>query len=388
MIISKVLQKQRYVAYGGNLAAIKDKHPEILLYGGAGTGKTRSLLEKARAFALKYKNSRILLMRKTRLSLNISVLPDFENKVIDDLRFTHQAKSSRQEYKFPNGSVIVLSGADQISRIMSSQFDLIFIIEGTEFEYEDYLHLLTRLRNTAADYRQIYVDCNPSFPEHWLLERVHSGKMHQYESKQGDNPTNPPEYTETLKSLTGFLRARLYEGLWVAAEGSIYPQFTIENPPDNLIPTCAGVDFGYRDPCAIVWLAKQNDITWAVDEYQESSHTLSFHMPQFKKYKCQYSCDPSRPDSIVEMQNEGIDALPADNSLDRISKINVAFSSNKLRISPKCEKLISSLKSYHWKKREGAINYIEKPAPSDQDHLCDSLRYAFQDVYANMDGYA
>jgi PBSX family phage terminase large subunit len=363
-------------------SAWPDKSPEICIFGGAGTGKTRMILERLYRLCLKYPGSKHLILRKTRISMNHSVLDTFERFVLPESLYRNQKRNLRQFYAIGK-SQIVLGCADEITRIMGSEYATIFIDEATEITYDDYLHLLTRLRDKSMPWQQMVIDCNPSSNEHWIKVREREGKIKLYQSVKTDNPYLPQDYFESLgKSLGGYLRARLYEGIWCAAEGSIYPEFTIENPPKDILPTCAGVDFGYRDPTAIVWLAKQDGITWAVDEYQESSHTLNFHMPQFKKYNCEYLCDPSRPDSIAEMQNAGVNAYGADNSLDRISKINVAFSLGKLKISPKCEKLISSLKSYVWKKCEDNHLVKEVPAPSTQDHLCDALRYAFQDEVA------
>ena len=62
-----------YRAYGAAAELFRCTAPEILIEGPAGTGKSRSLLEKIHYLAETHPKSRYLLMRKTRARMGQSV---------------------------------------------------------------------------------------------------------------------------------------------------------------------------------------------------------------------------------------------------------------------------------------------------------------------------
>ena len=111
------------------------KDPEVLLEGPAGTGKTRALLEYVNYLCEEYPGIRVLIFRKTRTSMNESVLVTWEEKVLWE---NHPAKvgdahrNNRQHYRYPNGSHVVIGGMDNSDRIISTEYDVAACIEDTE----------------------------------------------------------------------------------------------------------------------------------------------------------------------------------------------------------------------------------------------------------------
>src|SRR5437660_12713881 len=97
--------EETYRPYGGNSALFTCRHPEILLAGPAGTGKTRSVLEFINYCSMEYPTARSLMLRKTRRSLSESGMVTLEKKVLhpaQGVRF----HSSMQQYHYPTGSII------------------------------------------------------------------------------------------------------------------------------------------------------------------------------------------------------------------------------------------------------------------------------------------
>ncbi len=249
---------------------------EVALSGPAGTGKTRANLEKLNACAVKYDRFRGLMLRKTRTSLTQSGMVTMDRHVrptIHGARFN----SSSQEYRYPNGSVIVVAGMDKASKVLSSEYDVIYVQEATELVEDEYETLTTRLRNGAMPYQQLLLDCNPGPPTHWLKQRAERGRLLMLESRHEDNPVLVDEhgaytpegvtYLEKLDALTGVRYQRLRAGIWAAAEGMVYEGW---DPAVHLLQRDAvklstqwaryiSVDFGYVNPFSASWWAVDHD---------------------------------------------------------------------------------------------------------------------------------
>jgi len=124
----RILSDPRYRVfrpYGAANDFLYCKDPEVLFCGPAGTGKSRTALEKLHLCAMKYPGSRHLIVRKTRASLTQSAMVTYDKHVLSEdsgVRF----RTAEQEYRYRNGSVIALGGMDKSSKVLSSDYDLIY----------------------------------------------------------------------------------------------------------------------------------------------------------------------------------------------------------------------------------------------------------------------
>src|SRR5688500_12214464 len=104
--------RHRYQPYGTAIEAFKYKGPELLYAGPAGTGKSKCLLEKLHAVALKYPGARGLIVRKTLASLGSTALVTYEEHVAKEHLASGEVKwfgGSAKEaacYRYKNGSRI------------------------------------------------------------------------------------------------------------------------------------------------------------------------------------------------------------------------------------------------------------------------------------------
>ena len=262
-----------YQPYGAAEALLYDKSREILLSGPAGTGKSRAILEKLFLVAEKYPRCRILILRKTRASLTEAALVTFEEKVVPAGHscLNGATRQNRASYRFPNGSKIIIGGLDKANKVMSTEYDIIYIQEAIEVTDDDLEKVTTRLRNGVLPYQQLLMDTNPDGPRHWLKLRCERGQTKMVESRHEDNPVYFDQVKKTLTTrgrayiqdvldkLTGVRFKRLRHGLWVAAEGLVYEHWdpaihridrsSIKIPRDW--PRYWGVDFGMTNP--FVW---------------------------------------------------------------------------------------------------------------------------------------
>jgi phage terminase large subunit len=273
-----------YHPHGAARELMRNHDREVLLSGPSGTGKSMACLQKL-DLAASQTPIRAAIVRKLRTALTQAALVTFKEKVLppppNAVWFHHED----QEFRYPNGSRIVVAGLDDPRKVLSTDFDLIYCQESTELDEQDWQILLTRLRNNALSYQQILADCNPSYPNHWLKLRCDSGQTTLLESRHEDNPqlfdTNTrtwtafgTQYLKTLDSLSGYLHKRLRLGLWVAAEGMMFPELDLAvhsvtpfDIPDDW-PRWISVDYGFAVPFCALWHARDPN-TRQVVTYRE-----------------------------------------------------------------------------------------------------------------------
>ena len=304
--------RHRYQPFGTAVDAFRYKGPELLYAGPAGTGKSKCLLEKLHAVALKYPGMRGLIVRKTLASLGSTALVTFEEHVAKEhlangevAWFGGSAKEAAC-YRYKNGSRIVVGGMDKSMKIMSSEYDLVYVQEATELTEEDWEAITTRLRNGKVPYQQIIADANPDVPTHWLKMRCDTGKTHYIRSRHEDNPIlfeqNPDgttggltevgkNYIAKLDALTGVRYQRLRKGIWCAAEGLVYEEFDpnihvhkrIAEPPVSWTRYVT-VDFGYTNPMVVqFWAVDEDGRLWLYRELYATKTTVEDMAPKIKE---------------------------------------------------------------------------------------------------------
>lgn len=251
---------------------------EVMVSGPAGTGKSRAILEYLYMICCLHPGIRVLIARATRASLTESGLVTFEQHVVPKGHgwVRNQIRRVRQSYELPNGSEIVVGGLDNTARIMSTEFDVVYVQEAREIEESSWEDLTSRLRNGKLPWQQIIGDTNPDGPTHWIKMREAAGRLRMIESRHEDNPvlwdaradaTTPAGevYLARLDNLTGVRHKRLRLGLWVGAENMVYDLWDPAVHYIDPFPIPAewqrfrACDFGYTHPFACLWGAVDED---------------------------------------------------------------------------------------------------------------------------------
>jgi PBSX family phage terminase large subunit len=256
--------------------------------GPAGTGKSRACLEKLHMLAELVPGCRLLILRRTRASLTETALVTYEQHVVPEGHpcLNGPQREGRSIYRYPNGSTIAVGGLDKPGKVMSSEWDAVYIQEAIELTEDGWEAVTTRLRNGKLPYQQLLADTNPDSPRHWLKKRCDAGKTRILESRHEDNPVlwdgqhwtpRGQTYLARLDALTGPRKLRLRHGRWVQAEGVVYEGW---DPSVHLIdrfevhsdwPRIWSIDFGFVNPFVCQF--------WAVDpdgglvRYRELYHT-------------------------------------------------------------------------------------------------------------------
>jgi hypothetical protein len=285
--------EHRYVPRGTAVTLFESRAPEILVSGPAGTGKSRACLEKLHLLALRHPGMRGLILRKTQVSLSSTALNTWRKYVVPEalvaglVWFYGGSAEEPAQYRYDNGSSIAVGGMDNPTKIMSSEYDVIYVQEATELTLTDWESATTRLRNGVISFQQLIADCNPDVPTHWLKVRADTGATLLLESRHEENPLyfdalgqlteKGTAYIGKLDALTGVRFLRLRKGVWAAAEGLIYEEYdpTVHlidrfDIPDTWVRWWA-VDFGYTNPAVIQWWAQDPDGRLYL--YREIYHT-------------------------------------------------------------------------------------------------------------------
>lgn len=280
---------------------------EVVISGPAGTGKSRAILEKIHLMCLINPRMKALIVRKTAASLGSTALTTFEQWVAaeglaDKTLFFHGGSNNAPpQYRYSDGATINIGGMDKPSKIMSSEYDVIYVQEATELTITDWEALTSRLRNGVISFQQILADCNPDRPTHWLKQRCEDGRAIMLYGRHEDNPryfdeqgTITPEgeaYLARLDNLTGVRKARLRHGQWVSAEGVIFDEFDPAlnlvnkpmDPPDEWTRYWT-LDFGYTHPFVLqCWAVDPDGRAFRYREIFHTGRTVAEHAEQIMK---------------------------------------------------------------------------------------------------------
>lgn len=271
----------RYEPRGAARQLFRTRDSEVVMAGPAGTGKSLACLFRVHFAALHSPGIRCLIARKTAVSLGSTTLVTFENKVATEalaagiVKWFGGSPREAAAYRYGNRSTIVVGGLDKPEKVLSSEYDLVFVDEATELTVTDWETLGTRLRNGKLSWQQQIAACNPSQPTHWIKQRSNAGSMVMLTSRHVDNPAYVQadgtvtaagrDYFAKLDALTGVRKLRLKDGIWAAAEGVIYEGF---DPAVHLVEPFPippewtrwwTVDFGFTNPFVCQMWAEDGD---------------------------------------------------------------------------------------------------------------------------------
>ena len=244
-------------------------------YGGArGGGKSWAMRRKFVLLALRYDGLQLLLLRRT--------LPElYENHVRPLQRELHAVapyNATQRVFAFPNGSRIRLGYCAEerdVYQYQGQEYDVIGLEEATHFTESQMQFLTTCNRSVRADFTpRMYYTCNPGGVGHGWVKRLFLDRAYRsgerpedyafIPARVFDNPVlleRNPEYVRTLEALPEPLRRAYLEGDWDVLAGQYFAEFRRDAHVIEPIALpghwrrFAAMDWGYRDPCAVLWLA-------------------------------------------------------------------------------------------------------------------------------------
>ena len=225
-----------------------------------------------------------------------------------------------------------------------------------------------------------------------------------------DNTTLPEDYVRNIKKeYSGVFYERFIKGLWVLAEGIIYPMYAqaIEpTPTDQPSDYRLSIDYGTMNAFAALLWEKHGNVWYAAREYyysgretgvtktdqdyandlkvfikeimEERQQAVKTGMAEYMR-KMKVIIDPSAASFKVAVQRAGFRVKDADNEVnDGIRVTAMMMSKGKLKINRSCQNLIDELRGYVWD--ETAARRGEEKPVKIRDHGCDALRYQIKTI--------
>ncbi len=258
------------------LAFIRSTCDETLFGGAAGGGKSYAQLIDAFIYALTYKKSKQLMLRRTfpelRRSLILVSLTMYPKSICRYYETIHK-------WIFSNGSSVEFGFCDSesdVTRYQSAEYDVIRFDELTHFTKFQFTYLLSRLRG-ANDYpKYVKSTTNPGGVGHdWVKSRYIDPMPPLNIFDTGNNTRifipakveentflmkSDPMYIDRLRQLDEKNQKALLDGSWDIFEGQFFSQFNrnLHVIKPFVIPQAyqryLTIDYGL-DMLAALWIA-------------------------------------------------------------------------------------------------------------------------------------
>lgn len=376
---------------------LDDKNRFIVVYGGAGSGKSYAVAQILLMKLMSEPGHKMLILRKVARTLRFSVFALFR-QIISDLNLSEMFSINKTDMTIRfngNGNEIWFLGLDNVEKLKSIVgITDAWIEEASEATEEDFNQVNLRLRGEGPVAKQITLTFNPISHLHWLKKYFFDqpkGNTSIYHTTYKDNHYLDKPYIEQLEALKD-IDETYYNvyclGEWGVLGNVIFTNWTVEKIRYNEHDYDAvynGLDFGYNDPAALARVGVKDGELYIFDELYQSHLTNSELVTLLKNTVPSNSlitCDSSEPRTIRDLQIAGLKAVPAKKGRDSVIHGIKFLKQYKIHIDESCINAIREFQLYKWKEdKEG--NAIETPVDIN-NHCIDALRYSVESLMINV----
>lgn len=356
------------------------KQKEIVVYGGAGSGKSYTvaqflIIEKL----LSNRNKRLLVTRKYNPSLRVTTW-QLVHEILNELEIPYLENKTEQVLQLPRRNEIYFRGLDDAEKIKSAEFNYIWMEEATEFDYEDYLQLKLRLRRATNSVNQMFLTFNPvaGWTQKQFFEQE-SDDIAILHTTYVDNPFLDIEYTKMLEFLKeqDEVYYQIYTlGRYAILKNKIYSNYqVVSKMPGNFDEIIYGIDFGFNNPSVILEIGLKDDNIYIIKELYETHLTNEELITKLKSFvenvNSEIYADSAEPARIEEISRAGFNIFPAKkdvkNGIDYLKR-------KKIYIHESCVNTIKEIQMYKWKENKNG-EILDEPVKFN-DHAMDAIRYA------------
>lgn len=251
-----------------------------------------------------------------------------------------------------------------------------------------------------------------------LVSRVgvdeHVGSFHW---TTAENPHIPSEEIDhARRTLPDAWFKRDWEASWDSFGGAIYSEFNDSVHVTNeqklrfefglgqrplrecFLRVLSIIDFGFSGNACMLTIGEMGDRNWVVlDEVYGPGirplvGTAKTWLGECQRVAREYGVrdflgDPEDPGAMFDLRNNGISIRNANKEIytgiRRVaSALHVDEHTKKpgLRIFDRCKNTIREMRNYMWKPNKEQTGFLEEPAPNQDDHAMDCLRYGAMEL--------
>lgn len=364
--------------------------PNVVFQAGAGAGKTWAGVCKALLNARRSPGSRGMFVAPSFPQLQQAVMPHLLTLGGDmGLLTLWDWQKQQNRIVLPNGSEFWLRSADNPAALLGADLAWCVGDEVALWKRQAYDYLMGRLRQPGYPHQAAFTFTPKGRNWCWEVLGVEREGLEIIRASTFTNPFLEDDYHERLRREYGE-HTQLWQqevlGEYVAWEGLIYPQFSVDThiiePPADIVTAVGGVDWGWTNPGVMLVLGVAADGTFHVlHETYEREQPIEWWAAEAQRLTARYGvsewhCDPSEPGNIRALKVAGVEAVAANNAVvPGIAAASARIASRELLLAPQCVETVRELQTYCWKTRPDGTQRKDEPEKHN-DHAMDALRYA------------
>lgn len=244
---------------------------------------------------------------------------------------------------------------------------------------------------------KFWFNCNPDTPYHWFyqewIKKASDKKALHLHFTMDDNLTLSDSIKERYQNMySGTFYERYILGLWVSAEGLIYPMFDkqkhiVKTEPRYYSKYYVSIDYGTLNPFSAGLWGLSNKVWYRIREYyydgRKSNHqkTDEEYYNELEKlisglHITSIIVDPSAASFITLIRRKGkYNVIPAVNDvLDGIRYTSDCIKNGEILFNDCCKNTFAEFISYIWDTKHSEKTGEDKPL-KEHDHAMDDIRY-------------
>lgn len=378
----------------------------ILITGGRGSSKSFTV-NTMLCDLMRISNHRILFTRYTMTAAQISIIPEFNEKITLLGREGEFEIRRRSIANINSGSDILFRGiktssGNQTAALKSIKGVSTWVLEeGEELKDQEIFDTIDLSVRTKAAQNRVIVVMNPTTKDHWVWQNWFEGHLTYTEIEGHKIPiSNHPDvchihttYLDNINNLSESYVKKILQlketnpkkyrhkilGGWLEkAEGVIFENWE-EGKFDESLPHCYGLDLGYfPDPLALIRVAvdkKRKRIYWKEELYDlklSSGAVVGRIGSKVKNKRSLIVSDTNEPRLTSEIKSAGYNIQKARKGKDSVVTDIREIQDYTIIVDPDSQNLKRELNNYAWNDRKASIPI------DDYNHLIDAGRYGFR----------
>ena len=331
------------------------------------------------------KDGLAVILGVTKSTIERNVLEPMRNIYGDELVGTISSDNTAWIF----GEKCYCLGAEkvsQVSKIRGASIKYCYGDEVADWSEEVFALLKSRLDKEYSCFDGTF---NPQYPDHWLKKFLDSNAdIFSQTYTIDDNPFLPESFKENLKKeYEGTVYYDRYIlGLWVRAEGLVYPMFgdgcITQDTPDTG-DYYISIDYGTLNPfSAGLWCVGKRSAVRIAEIYYSGRETRAQKTDEEycdmverlagEKTIRAVVVDPSAASFIEALRRRGrFKVRHADNDvMNGIRTVSVFLRNGKIKIHESCENTIREFGLYRWDEKSESDRVVK-----ENDHAMDEVRY-------------